>query len=193
MIFSDEAYFYLTLPNNKQNNRYWDVSANGYGIEVPLHDKKLLVWCAISAKRVFGPYIFDGTVNSTNYLEMLKSFFWPKVLRTQDYHKYYFQQNGASPHQATTVQTYLAERFGEKFIAKSDWPPRSPDLNPCDFFLWGYLKQRVYNPLPKTLEDLRLNIVREVENLPETMLKATFSNFRKRCELFISAGGGHIE
>jgi hypothetical protein len=41
MIFSDEAYFYLTLPNNKQNNRYWDVSANGYGIEVPLHDKKV--------------------------------------------------------------------------------------------------------------------------------------------------------
>ena len=60
-------------------------------------------------------------------------------------------------------------------------------------FLWGYLKQRVYNPLPKTLKDLESNIVREVDNIPETMLKATFLNFRKRCELLISAGGGHIE
>ncbi|EFN60466.1 hypothetical protein EAG_00004, partial [Camponotus floridanus] len=24
------------------------------------------------------------------------------------------------------------------------WPPRSPDYNPCDFFLWGALKERIY-------------------------------------------------
>jgi transposase len=134
MIFSDEAHFYLTLPNNKQNNRYWGDSAQEYGIEVPLHDKKLLVWCAISANRVFGPYIFDGTVNSTNYFKMLKSFFWPKVLRTPDYQKYYFQQDGASPDKAAPVQTWLTEKFGRKFIAKNELPPRSPDLNPCDYF-----------------------------------------------------------
>ena len=84
-------------------------------------------------------------------------------------------------------------KSGKKLIDKKKCPPRSLDLNPCDFFLWGYLKQRVYNPLPKTLEDLQSNIVRELENIPVTMLKATFLNFRKRCELLISAGGGHIE
>jgi hypothetical protein len=57
------------------------------------------------------------------------------------------------------------ERFGEKIIAKNEWPPRSPDLNPCDYFLRSYLKQRVDNPLPKTLEDLRSNLTREIENL----------------------------
>jgi hypothetical protein len=193
MIFSDEAYFYLTLPNNKQNNRYWDVSANGYGIEVPLHDKKVLVWCAISSTHVFGPYFFDTTVNSTNYLEMLRTYFIPRVDKTQDYGKSYFQQDGARAHTATVVQTYLTQRFGTRFLDKTMWPPRSPDLNPCDFFLWGYLKQRVYNPLPKTLEALQMNIEREVKNIPQTMLKDTFLNFRKRCELLISAGGGHIE
>jgi transposase len=134
MIFSDEAYFYLTLPNNKQNNRYWDVSANGYGIEVPLHDKKVLVWCAISSTHVFGPYFFDTTVNSTNYLEMLRTYFIPRVDKTQDYGKSYFQQDGARAHTATVVQTYLTQRFGTRFLDKTMWPPRSPDLNPCDFF-----------------------------------------------------------
>ncbi len=134
MIFSDEAYFYLTLPNNKQNNRYWDVSSNGYGIEVPLNDQKVLVWCAISSTRTFGPYFFESTVNSTNYLEMIRTFFIPKVSKTQDYGKSYFQQDGATAHTAIAVQTYLTERFGEKFIDKKKWPPRSPDLNPCDFF-----------------------------------------------------------
>jgi hypothetical protein len=60
-------------------------------------------------------------------------------------------------------------------------------------FVWGYLKQRVYNPLAKTLEDLRSNLTREIENIPAQMLKDIFLNFRKRCELLITAGGGHIE
>ena len=93
MIFSDEAYFYLTLPNNKQNNRYWSDSAQEYGIEKPLKDKKVLVWCAISSVRVFGPYFFESTVNSTNYLEMIRTFFIPRVKKSRDYEKSY----GATP------------------------------------------------------------------------------------------------
>ena len=73
------------------------------------------------------------------------------------------------------------------------WPPRSPDLNPCDFFLWGHLKALVYNPLPKTLEDLKANIEREIKNVPKEMLKSTFLNLEKRCKLILSAEGGHIE
>ena len=84
-FFSDEAYFYLTLPLNHQNNRVWSDSQPCVGIETPLHDKKILVWCAISAERVFGPYYFEESVNQHNYLEMLKNYFWSKVLRTADY------------------------------------------------------------------------------------------------------------
>jgi hypothetical protein len=51
----------------------------------------------------------------------------------------------------------------------------------------------VYNPLPKTLEDLRSNLTREKESIPAQMLKDNFLNFRKKRELLISAGGGHIE
>jgi hypothetical protein len=79
--------------------------------------------------------------------------------------KYYFQQDGASPHTSKKAQNYLRSKFGEKFIDKKKWPPRSPDLNPCDYFLWGYLKSRVYNPLPKDLDDLKANIEREIKIL----------------------------
>ena len=135
IICSDEAYFYLTLPLNNQNNRQWSKSNPYIGIEKPLYDQKILVWCAISANRVFGPYYFEDTVNQHNYLEMLKNYFWPKVLKTAEYKKYYFQQDGARPHTAKTVQTWLKDQFEEKFIDKDMWPPRSPDLNPCDFFM----------------------------------------------------------
>ena len=34
------------------------------------------------------------------------------------------------------------------------WPPRSPDATPCDFFLWGYVKDQVYvPPLPASIPE----------------------------------------
>ena len=50
-------------------------------------------------------------------------------------------------------------------------PPRSPDLNPLDFFLWGYLKSRVFANKPKTIEELISNIRTDVANIPAEMIK----------------------
>ena len=49
-----------------------------------------------------------------------------------------------------TVRNRLAEVFGHRVIALHhdvEWPPRSPDLT-CDFFLWGYLKSKVFATPP---------------------------------------------
>ncbi len=54
---------------------------------------------------------------------MLKDFFLPKVLRTAEYKKHYFQQDGARPHTATSVQTWFGERFGNKLVHKDLWLP----------------------------------------------------------------------
>ncbi len=192
-IFSDESYFYLTESINKQNNRMWLESRPIDWIERPLNDEKVLVWCAISATKIYGPYFFEETVNQYNYLDMLKNFFWPKHLRTKDYKKYYFQQDGATAHTANSVQDWLSSKFSDRFLDKNRWPARSPDLNPCDYFLWGYLKSKVYNPLPKNLDDLKANIEREVKNIKSDILASTILNFKKRCLLITKTDGGHIE
>lgn len=193
LICCDEAYFYLTQTVNKQNNRMWAETNPKVGIEEPLHDSKLLVWVAISADKVQGVYFFEGTVNKENYLNMLRFYFWKKIENVYRHEKYYFLQDGATPHTATTVQTFLKAKFQDKFIDKSMWPPRSPDLNPLDFYLWGYLKDRVYNPLPYSLDELKANILREIEKIDKNDLYKVFVNFEKRLDLIISAKGGHIE
>jgi hypothetical protein len=38
----------------------------------------------------------------------------------------------------------LNEIFGECVIFRNLWPPRSPDLTPPDFYLWGAAKSAVY-------------------------------------------------
>ncbi len=102
----DEAYYYLT-------NRIRDIKRPTDGIEKPLHFLKLLVFCAISTSKIYGPYYFSTLVNQYNYLEMLKVWFWPSQLRTSEYKKYYFQQDGAPPHASNIVQEWLASKFGD--------------------------------------------------------------------------------
>jgi len=193
LICTDEAIFTLTECLNKQNNRTWATEKPFEDIEKPLQDERIHVWMAISAEKVYGVHVFNETVNMINYLEMLQTFFWPKHLRTSSYEKYWFQQDGAPAHTAIIGQEWLSSKFGTKFIDKNKWPPRSPDLNPCDYFLWGYLKERVYTPLPKNLDELKTNIERESKKISKDMLKRVFLNFRKRCEFIISAQGGHFE
>ena len=123
----------------------------------------------------------------------MQNFFWKKHLDTADYKKYYFQQDGARPHTAAPVQNWLKSKFLDKFVDKDMWPPRSPDLNPCDFYSWGYIKYVVYNPIPETLDELKLNIEREIKKINKEILKSTFENLEKRCKLVLSSEGGHFE
>ena len=78
LICSDEAYFCLMPTVNKQNNRFWLKSKPTEGVEHPLYDEKVLVWCAMSSKRIYGPYFFNSTVTEESYLRMLKFFFGQK-------------------------------------------------------------------------------------------------------------------
>jgi hypothetical protein len=51
------------------------------------------------------------------------------------------------------------------------WPLRSPDLTPCDFFLWWYVKDVVYvPPLPNDLQELRQRIIAAVATINRDML-----------------------
>jgi hypothetical protein len=50
-------------------------------------------------------------------------------------------------------------------------PARLPDLNACDFFLWGYLKSKVYEKKPRTMVALKQNIRDEVAAISPTMLQ----------------------
>jgi hypothetical protein len=59
----------------------------------------------------------------------------------------WFQQDGAPAHTAGDTKELLQSHFGTRVVSRGflhEWPPRSPDLTPCDFFLWGVVKDIVY-------------------------------------------------
>ena len=52
------------------------------------------------------------------------------------------------------------------------WPPRSPVATPCDFFLWGYVKDQVYvPPLPASIAELKARIRTAIETITADMLQ----------------------
>jgi len=72
------------------------------------------------------------------------------------------------------------------------WPPRSPDLTPCDFFLWGYLKAKVYEQRPQSLRALKEAITQEVEAIPPEMTQRVMNNFRERLQQCVDSAGSHL-
>ena len=72
--------------------------------------------------------------------------------------------------------------------------PRSPDMTPCDFFLCGYVKERVYvPPLPADLDELTNRITAAVKSVTEDTLRRVWDEFSYRVDVVRAAGGGHIE
>ena len=71
--------------------------------------------------------------------------------------------------------------------------PYSSDYNPCDFFLLGYLKGMVYNPVSSNLTTLKRNIKTEYERIPEVIVIKAIQNIKKRGRLMVCAEGGQFE
>jgi hypothetical protein len=73
----------------------------------------------------------------------------------------WFQQDGATVHNARLTMDLLRGLFPGHIIPhRGDipWPARTPDLAPCDFFLWSHLKAEVYKHRPHTLDKLKTAI-----------------------------------
>ncbi|GBO29078.1 hypothetical protein AVEN_135027-1 [Araneus ventricosus] len=68
-------------------------------------------------------------------------------------------QDSAPPHIANPVKRLLSVHFEYDRIISSHfathWPPRSPDLKPCDFWLWGYLKHVAFSGPIANLAELK--------------------------------------
>jgi hypothetical protein len=126
----------------------------------------------------------------------LKTKFIPALRRKKfDIDKIWFQQDGATSHTAGDVIQWLYDTFGQNFISyrtENKWLPHSTDLIPLDFFLWGYLKERVYTPPPKTTNELKITIKQEMKKVTPEMCKNVISNFR-RVDVIIYQNGRHIE
>ncbi|GFU91157.1 putative DD41D transposase [Trichonephila clavipes] len=122
---------------------------------------------------------------------MITNFFIPE-LNNHDVQELWFQQDGATCHTARATIHLLKDTFGDLLISPFgpvNWPPRSCDLTPLDYFLWGYVKSFLYADNPQTLDPLEDNIRRVIADIRPQMLEKVIENWTPRLD-YIRASRG---
>ncbi|XP_030754949.1 uncharacterized protein LOC115881550 [Sitophilus oryzae] len=192
IIFSDESTFTLNGEVNRQNVRYWSNENPRWMRESHTqYPQKINVWAGIVENRIIGPYFFDDTLTGIRYLQFLQTYLIPTLRGLfpnrnnpeMSHENLWYQQDGAPPHYAVYVRRFLDQVFPGKWIGRRgsiEWPPRSPDLTPLDFFLWGHLKNVVFKTKPDNLEELKNRIRRECDNISRETISRVQEEFINR-------------
>lgn len=201
ILFTDEAGFRRDGIVNYHNTHVWS-DENPHAFVQCRHQEQfsLNVWMGIVGNNLIGPFFLPLRLNGESYLEFLLQEL-PVLLEEVPLNirnRITFMHDGAPPHFSRPVRTHLSNTFGENWIGRGgpiNWPPRSPDLNPLDFYLWGHLKTMVYTTPIETIEELRNKIVNaceEIKNRPRILARVRRSMMRRvrRCT---EMDGGHFQ
>lgn len=93
-------------------------------------------------------------------------------------------------------RAWLNEKLADRWIGRGgpiSWAPRSPDLTPLDFFLWGHIKSNVYRTKVPNIEVLKERISEEIRVIRKETVSNVFSQIRKRLTFCFDAQGGTFE
>ncbi|CAD6993438.1 unnamed protein product [Ceratitis capitata] len=125
-----------------------------------MQPEQVTVWCGLWAGGILGPHFFKDDAS----------------------------RNVAGNYE----RDLLRGEFGEHFISSSgsvNWPPRSCDLTPLDYFVWDYVKFNVYTGKPASIDALEDNIEALIRELPAEMLERVCQNWTKRMFLLRHSHG----
>ena len=110
-----------------------------------------------------------------------------------DVNQLWFQQDSATFYTSRETIALLRSKFDYRIISRNgevNWPPRSCDLTPLDYFLWGYLKSKVYTNNPQTLQHLKDNIQAAIDAIDPLLLREVIENFDFRMIACQQSRGG---
>ncbi|GBM00544.1 hypothetical protein AVEN_77354-1 [Araneus ventricosus] len=98
---------------------------------------------------------------------------------------------------ANPVKQLLKRHLGNARIISrhfpTAWPSRSPDLNTCDFWLWGYLKDVVFSTPIAHLAELKARVAQHILNVTSETQRSVVEHAVSRFQLVAENGGKHIE
>lgn len=201
IMFTDEANFSRNAITNFHNNHYW-AQENPHAITETHFQQQfsLNVWIGIISDHLIGPFFLPGRLNGQDYCNFLTNDLplllehVPLQLRQQ----LWFMHDGAPAHFSRLAREHLNRTYQNRWIGRGGpqfWPPRSPDLNSLDFYLWGHLKTLVYHTPIMTLEELRNRIIDGCETIRNTpgIFERVRNSMRRRAEACIEARGGHFQ
>lgn len=203
ILFTDECTFTRNGIMNFHNYHHWSV-LNPHRIRRTNFQFRFSVniWCGIINGLLIGPRILPPRINGMIYLNFLQNDLEnlledvPLAIRQ----RMFFMLDGAPCHYHVEVRDFLNAEFPERWIGREGaiaWPPRSPDLTPMDFYVWGFMKNIVYGPgRPEiqNINELRQRVHEAAEQVrQQNAMERACQSLLRRARLCIECNGENFE
>ncbi|XP_060537062.1 uncharacterized protein LOC132708633 [Cylas formicarius] len=200
ILWSDESQFQNNGIVNRHNCRFWFENHPRWITE--RGNQRIFsnnVWCSILNGFLIGPYFYEGTLNADRYLRFLQTTL-PELLEEVPLDtrmNMWLQHDGAPAHNAQKVTRDLNREYPNRWFGINGpvrWPARSPDITPPDYFLWGYLKNVIYEEPIEDMADLINKISAACAAITRrTLLQVTQAHLLKVFDSCVRADGHNFE
>lgn len=202
ILWTDESMFDRDGITNYHNLHYW--APNGQN---PRKKKEranqrrfsLNVWMGVIDNNIIGPFFLPPNLDGVTYANFLENELDVLLedLPLARLRNMIYQHDGCPAHFFRRVRQWLDLQYPLRWIGRggpTPWPARSPDLTPCDFYLWGHMKALVYTTPVDSVEELRDRIIRAAEHIKATIsTRVTVTEVRRRLRACIRYNGRQFE
>lgn len=201
IFWTDESSFSTAGIHNRKNYHIYAFENPHASREIRIQGRQTAnLWCGVYKEKVYGPIFIEGALNGASYLEMLNETvenFIDENVPILQRANIIWQQDGAPPHNTLLVREFLNNKYRVWIGASGPiaWPPRSPDLSPLDFYLWGAITDFVNERDCENLQELKNYIQDKIIEINQDPLvfERVRQNFLRRCRLCLQKNGGRFE
>lgn len=199
VIWTDEATFTRAGIFNQRNYHLW-AHENPRAVREfhYQHEFSVNVWLGLYNNEIIGPVFLPARLNSEGYYQFLENELraFLEDIPLQRRLESWFQLDGCPAHYGRDVRDWLDNNYPGRWIGRGGpvpWPPRSPDLTPLDFFLWGTVKENVYREPVRSRDDLIQRIEMACNQITAEHRLDAVRSVTTRCHACIAARGHHFE
>lgn len=159
IIWTDESKFSKEGIFNRRNSHFWAKENPHFVRERNFQYKfSFNVFCLLMNNKI-AFCMYDENLTGAKYLEILRTTVSDFLddLPLDILRNCWYQLDGAPAHCTDQVTAQLLNMFEDRWIGREGpwkWPPRSPELTPLDFYLWGKIKEVVYKTPVTTRHEL---------------------------------------
>ena len=153
-----------------------------------------MLWAAISwlgRSKLY--FVKPGVkINANYYTDSILKPFFKKDAQNMTLGSFIFHQDSAPSHTSKIAQKFMKDNQ-TSYILPHRWTPNSPHNAPMDYFIWGYLLQKIRNSSVRSVSGYKRVLNRAWNTIPQDLIQKALLDWPKRCKLIYKQGGSQIE
>jgi len=196
VITGDESWCYAYDPETKQQSSQWKSSTSPRpkkARRVKSKVKTMLISFFDANGIVHSEFVPNGrTVNQAFYLKVLKRLRdavrrkRPELWQSGEW---WLHHDNAPAHKALSVKQFLTKNGMTQLIH----PPYSPDLAPCDFFLFPRMKKVLKGKRFADVEEVKTKTTEALKGITLQEFQDCFEKWKTRLDRCIASNGQYFE